>query len=115
MAMHNYHDLHGRLPAAAVCGKDGQPVLSWRVAILPFIEFEGLYNEFHFDEPWDSPHNIRLLPRMPKTYASQRYKGDPAPPGYTYLHVFVGEGTAFEGPEGLRLPDDFPDGTSNTI
>ena len=29
--------------------------------------------------------------------------------------MFTGEGTAFDGSEGLRLPQDFPDGTSNTI
>jgi len=33
----------------------------------------------------------------------------------TICHVFVGKGTAFEGPRGLRLTDDFPDGTSNTL
>jgi hypothetical protein len=37
------------------------------------------------------------------------------PPFHTIVHVFVGKGTAFEGPGGLRLKDDFPDGTSNTI
>jgi hypothetical protein len=37
------------------------------------------------------------------------------PPHHTVCHVFVGKGAAFEGTEGLRLPEDFPDGTSNTF
>jgi uncharacterized protein (TIGR02996 family) len=30
------------------------PLLSWRVAILPYIEQTNLYNQFQPDEPWDS-------------------------------------------------------------
>jgi hypothetical protein len=110
--MHNYHDTHGRFPAAAVCGPDGKPLLSWRVALLPFLEQQDLYKQFKLDEPWDSPHNIQLLSRMPSVYGP--YKGKPPADGMTYYQVFVGPGTAFEGPEGLTFKD-FPDGTSNTI
>ena len=37
------------------------------------------------------------------------------PANHTVCHVFVGPGTAFEGPGGLKLSDDFPDGASNTL
>src|SRR5438552_3335668 len=100
--MHNYNDTHGQLPAAAACGKDGKPLLSWRVEILPFIEYGALYNEFHLDEPWDSPHNIELLPRMPKIYASPYDKYCKAPRYHTFCQVFVGKGTPFEPGRGLR-------------
>jgi hypothetical protein len=111
--MHNYEGVHGTLPPAAVRGKDGKPLLSWRVSILPYIEQNELYQEFHLDEPWDSPHNISLLERMPKVYAP--FSGKKTPQPYTtYYQVFVGKGTAFEGEEGIAL-SDFPDGTSNTI
>jgi hypothetical protein len=113
--MHNYADTHGQLPPAVVYGYDGQPLYSWRVAILPFIEQDALYREFHLDEPWDSPHNIALLPRMPGTYAAPGSKKAKLPPYHTVCHVFVGKGAPFEGREGLKLPGDFPDGTSNTI
>src|SRR5207244_3205303 len=110
--MHNYESAHGTLPPAAVRSTDGTPLLSWRVAILPFIEQDTLYQEFHLDEPWDSPHNIRLLERMPRTYAP--FSGKKTPQPYTtYYQVFVGEGTAFEGPEGIAMAT-FRRGTSNT-
>ena len=116
LAMINYADTnHGRLPPAAVCGEDGTPLLSWRVLILPYIEQDDLYKQFHLDEPWDSPHNIELLSKMPRTYAAPGSKAKKLPPYHTVCHVFVGKGAAFEGKEGLRIPGDFIDGTSNTI
>jgi hypothetical protein len=106
MAMHRYQDEHGRLPPAVVCGADGTPLYSWRVLLLPYIGERELYNEFRLDEPWDSPHNIKLLPRMPALYAPPRGKARRVPPHHTVVHVFVGEGAAFEGKEGLRPPAD---------
>jgi hypothetical protein len=38
LALENYESVHGRLPPAVVYGKDGQPLCSWRVLILPYIE-----------------------------------------------------------------------------
>jgi hypothetical protein len=115
LAMHNYQGEHGRLPPAAVCDRYGKPILSWRVLLLPYISQEELFREFNLEEPWDSEHNIRLLPRMPSTYAPPSGKRKRVPDYHTVCHVFVGRGTAFEGTEGLRLDKDFDDGTSNTV
>ena len=55
-----------------------RPLLSWRVAILPDLGERELYEQFHLDEPWNSPHNLVLVGRMPKVYA---HPADPyAPP-----------------------------------
>src|SRR6516164_4079520 len=53
LAMHNYHDAYNGLPAQAIYSKDGKPLLSWRVAILPFIEEDNLYRQFKLNELWD--------------------------------------------------------------
>jgi hypothetical protein len=113
--MHNYQDTHGRMPPAVVYGDYGEPLLSWRVLVLPFIEQLSLYQEFRLDEPWDSPHNSKLLPRMPATYAPPGRKAKQVPPHHTVCKVFVGKGAAFEGRREIRLSADFPDGTSNTL
>jgi hypothetical protein len=61
IALHEYQGLRGHLPPAAIRSKDGKPLLSWRVAILPYIAEEPLYRRFKLDEPWDSPTNLPLL------------------------------------------------------
>lgn len=113
-AMHNYQEAEKSLPPAAIYDQQGQPLLSWRVLILPYIEQQMLYKEFHLDEPWDSPHNLQLLPQMPRIYTPS-YRARNAKPHSTPYQVFVGGGAAFEGKHGLRLPDDFPDGAANTL
>lgn len=67
IAFHNHHDVFGRFPTSTY-DKDGKPLLSWRVHILPFIEQQGLYQQFHLDEPWDSDHNKPLIARLPDVY-----------------------------------------------
>jgi len=111
LAMHNFHDKTGILPSAAVVDKKGKPLLSWRVAILPYIEQDNLYKQFKLDEPWDSEHNKKLINTMPKTYALP-YDG--TKPGETHYRVFVGNGAAFDMVQGFKLTQ-FTDGTSNTI
>src|SRR5919201_5981599 len=103
MAMHNYHDAHGKLLPAVVYGKDRRPLYSWRVLLLPQICQDELYGEFRLDEPWDSPHNLPLLERMPLTYAAPGSKARLIPRDHTYCHVFMGKSTAFESPEGESL------------
>lgn len=115
LAMHSYQDKHGHLPPAVVYGPGDEPLLSWRVLILPFIEQDELFKQFQLDEPWDSPHNLALLPKMPATYAPPPKWARKMPAHHTFLHVFTGKGTAFEGKNGLSLKHDFPDGVGGTI
>jgi len=102
LAMHNYHSTYNRLPPAAIRDKNGKPLLSWRVAILPFIEQDGVYKQFHLDEPWDSEHNKKLLDKMPRVYAPLNVEGKP---GMTFCQVFTGKGTVFEDPDGNKFTD----------
>jgi hypothetical protein len=114
LAMHNYADTLRILPAQAIYDKNGKPMLSWRVLILPYVEQQALYNEFHLNEPWDSEHNKKLLAKMPKLYASP-YDENTLKDHTTYYQGFFGKGCFFEGKQGLSFPRDFPDGLSNTI
>jgi uncharacterized protein (TIGR03067 family) len=113
LAMHNYHSVYKALPLHAIYSQDGtKPLLSWRVAILPFIEQQPLYQEFKLDEPWDSPHNKKLIAKMPPIYAPV---GPPnAKPGLTPYQVFTGPDTLFNRTTKMTL-EDIGDGTSNTL
>ena len=68
LALHNYHHAFGCFPPAYIADKNGKPMHSWRVLILPFIEHSALYKQYNFSEPWDGPHNKKLLASRPSVY-----------------------------------------------
>ncbi|AMV36247.1 sigma-70 family RNA polymerase sigma factor [Planctomyces sp. SH-PL62] len=118
LAMHNFYSTNDAFPTAAIRGANGRPLLSWRVAILPYLgaESNGLYHEFRLDEPWDSPHNQTLIPRMPEFFQTP---GVESPPGQTRIRGYAGPDAMF-GPElgeetatGVRF-EDVRDGAPNT-
>jgi hypothetical protein len=111
LALHNFHDAHGRFPTD-VRDKDGKPLLSWRVQILPYIEQDKLYKQFKLDEPWDSDNNKKLIAQMPKTLRSPR-QGDTTKDKTTYLAP-LGKGFIWDDPKGIKI-FEIADGTSNTI
>jgi hypothetical protein len=121
LAMHSHHDVYKYLPPAGISSindPNGKPLLSWRVAILPFIEQQGLYQQFDLNQPWDHPTNKKLIDKMPAIYM---VAGSDAKDGETHFRVLVGPGTVFEERKGAggrqvgaRL-FQIPDGTSNTI
>lgn len=111
LAIHNYHDTEHKLPFT-ICDRNGKPLLSIRVLLLPYVEEDELYRAFHLDEAWDSPHNLALLDRMPNIYRSPREKKS-SRSNQTFYRFVTGPGTAFER-DGLKY-DDIKDGLSETM
>jgi hypothetical protein len=111
LAMHNYRDKNTHFPLPAGLGKDGKPLLSWRVYLLPYFDESELFKQFHLNEPWDSPHNRTLIEKMPQVYRLPMSK---TPAGRTNYLLPVGGGAVFEADKPTRLMD-IKDGTSNTI
>jgi prepilin-type processing-associated H-X9-DG protein len=114
LAMHNYHSQHNTFPPAYSASPDGKPLLSWRVHILPYIEQQAFYEEFHLDEPWDSPHNKALIPRMPLVYACPSGRPALVREGKTAYLTPRGPATIFPGSQAIKI-QEITDGTSNTI
>lgn len=146
LALHNYHSAHNRFPTPVLYGgASGKVPYSWRVAILPYLEHNPLYQQYNFDEPWDGPTNRKLLDKMPEFYSYPALDGSPASRTNTAYFVFTGKGTALslsshavdtagspagasKSPPGTVVPRSAPgsgppgpmimeflDGTSNTI
>jgi hypothetical protein len=110
-AFHNYAAANGDEWASDITDKDGKPLLSWRVRLLPYLEQQALYQQFKLDEPWDGPNNKKLIEHRPAVYTPVRV---PVQPGETFYQVFTGEGTLFHPNRRARFPASIPDGTSNT-
>ncbi len=111
LAFHTYGDANGAKWADDITDRDGRPLLSWRVAVLPFLDEKELYKEFNLKEPWDSEHNKKLIEKMPKVYAPLRVK---AKAGETYCQRFVGKGALFNEKGSDYTIPTIPDGASNT-
>jgi prepilin-type processing-associated H-X9-DG protein len=113
LAMHRYAAANGEsFPPAAIYDKRGKPLLSWRVLILPHLGQDSLYQKFHLDEPWDSPHNKPLVDQIPAPF---QCPSEPMPGGQTTYEVVVDPRSLFTGePSGVKL-GSVTDGTSNTI
>jgi hypothetical protein len=113
-AMHKHCNAHLRLPAAYTRKEDGTKLLSWRVKLLPYLGEEVLYAQFHLDEPWDSEHNKKLIPKIPTVYASPALGDEAAKKGLTSFVGPVAPKTIFEGSEAIPF-SKIRDGTSNTL
>jgi hypothetical protein len=117
LAIHNYESVHGHLPRDIV-DKNGKPILSWRVAILPYIEQDNVYKLFKQDEPWDSDNNKQAASVIIKTFLSPdaTATSDANGFGLTNYRGISGPGAAFDptAKKALKIAD-FTDGLSNTI
>lgn len=109
LALHMYHDTYKQFPSD-ILDKEGKPILSWRVRLLPFMEQHALYKELKLDEPWDSEHNRRFTSTVIPTFVSPT-----SPDGdKTRYLALKGAGGVFDASEGLKFKQ-ITDGLSNTI
>ena len=69
LALFHYHETYGAYPPIILRDDRGRPMHSWRALLLPFVEERDLARRYRLDEPWDSPHNRRLITDCPNAYA----------------------------------------------
>ena len=112
LALHNYYDANKCLPPAYTVDENGNPLHSWRVVLLPYVESGTLYDEIRHDEPWDSEYNKQFHARMPTYYCCPSTE---TMAGMTTYSVIVGEETPFGDPNTKFTFGSISDGLSNTI
>jgi Protein of unknown function (DUF1559) len=67
LAMHNYHEDHGRFPPLFTSDASGRPLHSWRVLLAPYLESRDWYAKYELSEPWNSDHNLALARAAPQS------------------------------------------------
>lgn len=98
LALQNYHSTYGCFPPVALLGTDGKPAHSWRVLLLPYLDYQQLYDQYRFDESWDGPHNAELAKSCPAFYRCPAHSTS----GCSYLAV-VGPRTAWPNDQPMKL------------
>jgi prepilin-type processing-associated H-X9-DG protein len=111
LALRGYHTTHGCFPPPYIAGKDGRPMHSWRVLILPQLGRMDLYRAYHFDEPWDGPNNRLLAATHVRDYECPSAANGSA--STNYLAV-VGPGSVWREGRSTKL-GEITDGPANTI
>lgn len=113
-AMEAYHADKGHYPPPAIVSKDGTPLHSWRVAILPYLgdAEKALHKQFKLDEPWDSRHNKKLLAAMPDAFS--KANSFTTNYGRTGTLVVTGPGTVFD-PKATVKKGDLAEEGANTV
>jgi type II secretory pathway pseudopilin PulG len=112
LALLNYHEVDQKFPPAYTKDDDGHPLLSWRVAILPYLEEMALEQRFDQDEAWDGPDNKPLADLCPSFYKSAA--DDTNPGNQTNILGIVDSDTVLSADGSVNIRD-IRDGTSNTI
>jgi len=107
LASSMYANIHNKPLPRAITDDDGKPLLSWRVAVLPLLDRQALYDQFHLDEPWDSPHNLPLARQMPSIFTHPAHP-ELATEWKTLYQIPHGKGALYEaiaGPEQSFIVD----------
>jgi len=107
VALHAYHHSNGHFPAAY---SSSQPPHSWRVALLPWIDEQTLFERYIVAEAWNEGTNSQLLSMRPAVYACPEVSG----PSQTSYQAAVSLRSPWPYDTPTRF-GDFTDGTSNTL
>jgi hypothetical protein len=108
-ALEAYRQEHGKYPPQAIYDRSGAPLLSWRVALLPYLGHADLYAEFETDKPHNSPRNESLNSRIPAVFQSpERFDTR------TNFLMATGRGTMFPGPRTASVRR-IEDGLEHTV
>lgn len=114
LAMYNYYEDYGSFPPAYLPDDAGRPKHSWRVLLLPYLDQRKLYDDYDMQEPWDGPHNRKLVDRMPETYRCPSHPPASGRSTSTSYVVVVDPRTAWPPGKSRRFRD-FGDGLRGTI
>ncbi len=112
VALQAYHDTYKTFPPAFIPDDNGQPRVSWRTALLPFLAQEALDSQYNRSASWNDPANAPVVNVPLDVFLSPR---DPSPlPNRTNYVVVRGPDTLFPGAE-PRTMADMVRGLGNTI
>lgn len=110
LAIHNYYANEKTLPPLYYASEDGKPLLSGRVALLPYIEQQAMFQSVKLDQAWDSEANLLFSQTLIPTYCFHPDLGSK-----TTIRFPVFPGSVWDGDGPPKDFRDVRDGSSRTI
>ena len=107
LANYNWMNRRSKSGFASDIQIGGQPTLSWRVSLLPFLDQAALHETIDLRRRWDDPANV-----MPASTVVQVYSKDAS--AQTVVRIPVLTNSHWLRDDGFKL-SDIVDGLSNTI
>ncbi len=59
-AICSYRDEYGYYPPSQVRDSAGNPLHSWRLLVLPYLEANSIFGRYNFSQAWNSESNLEL-------------------------------------------------------
>lgn len=82
-AICSYKDQYGYYPPSQVRDSAGNPLHSWRLLVLPFLQANSIFGRYNLSQPWNSESNLELI----------RFNEND--PKWNVHEVFCGKGSRF--------------------
>lgn len=111
LAMHNYHDAWKKFPPAI----GSAPPVSWRVALLPYLDQTAVYSRYDQKRAWNQVPNLLVAAERVEVWiCPSNYSPKDANGFYCAAYsMLTGSRTIGGNPQGTSLLDII-DGSSNT-
>ncbi|HTN74127.1 MAG TPA: DUF1559 domain-containing protein [Pirellulaceae bacterium] len=101
LALMNYHDTNSALPDATRVDAQGQPLYSWRVCLVPYLEaIPGL----DLQAAWDSPQNKKFGAQTLRFYKLGKDRAE-STKFLSDVSAVVGEQTGIRARDSMRLAE----------
>jgi hypothetical protein len=93
-ALRNYECENKHFPPVFTMSPEGKPLQSWLVEILPYMDYEGIYDSLKKEEPWDSSYNSQVFCPI-KEYRCPSANDNPKSLQCNYVAI-IGPGTIWK-------------------
>ena len=112
LGLHNYLDTYGTMPPTG-SPSSAEPICSWRVSAMPFMEQQAFFAAYRQDLPWNDPTNDALCrSQVRNIFSHTRHRN--VHDQCTNIIAVTGPGTIWP-PEGPRSFSDVTDDHDSTI
>ena len=104
-AIKAYEADRGHLPPPYCAGAGADKLVSWRVLLLKYMDYERVYAQYDFDQMWNSHQNLAFAERVgvPSEYRYPR--GESGDPAVTPFVAVVGPGTAWSAADPVKFSE----------